>query len=124
MSAAEQERGTILLAHGSRDPLWRQPMEAVAERIRQLAPAIQVRGAYLEITAPDLAASTADLVQRGVSFITIVPMFLGIGKHARDDLPVLLAALKASHPQVSFVLRPAIGEEARMIELLARIALS
>ncbi|MCX7246903.1 MAG: CbiX/SirB N-terminal domain-containing protein [Burkholderiales bacterium] len=124
MSAAEQERGTILLAHGSRDPLWRQPMEAVAERIRQLAPAIQVRCAYLEITAPDLAASTADLVQRGVSFITIVPMFLGIGKHARDDLPVLLAALKASHPQVSFVLRPAIGEEAQMIELLARIALS
>lgn len=124
MSAAEQERGTILLAHGSRDPLWRQPMEAVAERIRQLAPAIQVRCAYLEITAPDLAASTTDLVQRGVSFITIVPMFLGIGKHARDDLPVLLAALKASHPQVSFVLRPAIGEEAQMIELLARIALS
>jgi len=124
MSAAEQERGTILLAHGSRDPLWRRPMEAVAERIRQLAPAIQVRCAYLEITAPDLAASTADLVQRGVSFITIVPMFLGIGKHARDDLPVLLAALKASHPQVSFVLRPAIGEEAQMIELLARIALS
>ena len=124
MSAAEQERGTILLAHGSRDPLWRQPMEAVAERIRQLAPAIQVRCAYLEITAPDLAASTAELVQQGVSFITIVPMFLGIGKHARNDLPVLLAALKASHPQVSFVLRPAIGEEAQMIELLARIALS
>ena len=124
MSAAEQERGTILLAHGSRDPLWRQPMEAVAERIRQLAPTIQVRCAYLEITAPDLAASTADLVQRGVRFITIVPMFLGIGKHARNDLPVLLAALKDSHPQVSFVLRPAIGEEAQMIELLARIALS
>ncbi len=124
MSAAEQERGTILLAHGSRDPLWRQPMEAVAERIRQLAPTIQVRCAYLEITAPDLAASTAELVQQGVSFITIVPMFLGIGKHARDDLPILLAKLKASHPQVSFVLRPAIGEEAQMIELLARIALS
>ena len=124
MSATEQERGTILLAHGSRDPLWRQPMEAVAERIRQLAPAIQVRCAYLEITAPDLAASTAELVQQGVSFITIVPMFLGIGKHARDDLPILLAKLRASHPQVGFVLRPAIGEEAQMIELLARIALS
>ncbi len=124
MSATEQERGTILLAHGSRDPLWRQPMEAVAERIRQLAPAIQVRCAYLEITAPDLAASTAELVQQGVSFITIVPMFLGIGKHARDDLPILLAKLRASHPQVGFVLRPAIGEEAQMIEVMARIALS
>ena len=124
MSAAGQECGTILLAHGSRDPLWRQPMEAVAERIRQLAPAIQVRCAYLEITAPDLASCTAELVQQGVRLITIVPMFLGIGKHARDDLPVLLASLKASHPQVAFALRPAIGEEAQMIELMARIALS
>ena len=124
MTATDQERGTILLAHGSRDPLWRLPMEAVAERIRQLAPAIQVRCAFLEITAPDLAVSTAELVQLGVRSITIVPMFLGIGKHAREDLPVLLAALKASHPQVAFVLRPAIGEEAQMIELMARIALS
>jgi sirohydrochlorin cobaltochelatase len=124
MSAAEQQRGTILLAHGSRDPLWRQPMEAVAERIRQLAPAIEVRCAYLEITAPDLASCTAELVQLGVRFITIVPMFLGIGKHARNDLPVLLASLKASHPQVEFQLRDAIGEEVQMIELMARIALS
>ena len=99
-------------------------MEAVAERIRQLAPAIQVRCAYLEITTPDLASCSAELVQQGVRFITIVPMFLGIGKHARDDLPVLLATLKANHPQVAFVLRPAIGEEAQMIELMARIALA
>ena len=124
MTAADQVQGTILLAHGSRDPQWRQPMEAVAERIRQLAPAIQVRCAYLEITAPDLARCCADLVQQGVRFITIVPMFLGIGKHARDDLPVLLATLKANHPQVTFVLRPAIGEEAQVIELMARIALA
>jgi len=124
MSAADQVQGTILLAHGSRDPLWREPIEAVAERIRQLAPAIQVRCAYLEISAPDLAASSAELVRLGVRSITIVPMFLGIGKHARDDLPVLLASLKASHPQVAFHLRSAIGEEAQMIELMARIALS
>ncbi len=123
MSAANPVQGTILLAHGSRDPLWRQPMEAVAERIRQLAPAIHVRCAYLEITAPDLASCTAELVQHGVRRITIVPMFLGIGKHARDDLPLLLDGLKASHPHVAFVLRPAIGEEAQMIELMARIAL-
>ena len=27
-------RGIILLAHGSRDPLWKQPIEAVAAHIR------------------------------------------------------------------------------------------
>lgn len=117
-------RGTILFGHGSRDPLWRQPIEAVANHIQELAPAVHVRCAYLELTLPDLPSSAAELVSLGVTSITIVPMFLGVGRHARDDLPVLLAALQASHPQVAFELRPAIGEETQMIQLMARIALS
>jgi sirohydrochlorin cobaltochelatase len=124
MKAADQERGTILLAHGSRDPLWRRPLEAVAERIKQLSPQMQVRCAYLEMTAPDLATSTLELVQLGVRFITIVPMFLGIGKHSRDDIPALLGDLMVSYPHIAFNLRPAIGEEEQIIELMARIALS
>ncbi len=124
MTAAHPTRGTILLAHGSRDPLWHRPVEAVAERIRQLAPSNEVRCAYMEMSTPDLAASTDELVHLGISIITIVPMFLGIGKHAREDIPVLLARLIAAYPQVTFDLRPAIGEDAQIIELMARIALS
>lgn len=117
-------RGTILFGHGSRDPLWRQPIEAVAGHIQALAPAVHVRCAYLELTLPDLPTSAAELASLGVTSITIVPMFLGVGRHAREDLPVLLAALQASHPQIAFDLRPAIGEEAQMIQLMAQIALS
>ena len=121
---SDTARGTILFAHGSRDPLWRQPIEAVANHIRKIAPAVHVRCAYLELTLPDLPTSAAELASLGVMSITVVPMFLGVGRHARDDLPVLMAALQASHPQVAFELRPAIGEEAQVIELMAQIALS
>ncbi|MEI6734754.1 MAG: CbiX/SirB N-terminal domain-containing protein [Comamonadaceae bacterium] len=124
MTAAHSTRATILLAHGSRDPLWHRPVEAVAERIRQLSPSSEVRCAYMEMSTPDLAASADELVRIGISVITIVPMFLGIGKHAREDIPVLLARLIAAHPQVTFDLRPAIGEDAQIIELMARISLS
>lgn len=116
--------GIILLAHGSRDPLWQKPVEAVAHRIRQLAPATQVCCAYLEATAPDLPDATALLAKLGVSSITVLPLFLGMGRHARDDLPILMTGLQASHPAIVFNLRPALGEEARMIELMAEIALS
>lgn len=78
----------------------------------------------MEMSTPDLAASADELVRIGISVITIVPMFLGIGKHAREDIPVLLARLIAAHPQVTFDLRPAIGEDAQIIELMARISLS
>ncbi|WP_394757177.1 sirohydrochlorin chelatase [Rhodoferax sp.] len=117
-------RGTILLAHGSRDPLWRKPIEAVAQQMRAWAPEVQVRCAYLELSAPSLPASAEELVRLGVTSITVVPVFFGVGKHARDDLPLLLAALQASHPRLAFHLKPAIGEDAQVIELIARIALS
>lgn len=120
----ETAHGTILFAHGSRDPLWRKPIEAVASHIQGIAPAVHVRCAYLELTVPDLPTSAAELATLGVTSITVIPMFLGVGKHARDDLPLLMAALQVSHPHIAFNLRPAIGEEAQMIELMARIALS
>lgn len=116
--------GTILFAHGSRDPLWRKPIEAVASHIQKIAPAVHVRCAYLELTVPDLATSAIELVRLGVTSITVVPLFLGVGKHAREDLPLLMQSLQTSHPQITFNLRPAIGEETQMIELMAKIALS
>ncbi len=117
-------RGTILLAHGSRDPLWKKPIEAVASQIRQIAPTVAVRCAYLEATTPDLASSAAELANLGIVSISVVPLFMGVGKHAREDLPILLAALRASHPHIVFDLRPSLGEEPQIIELIARIAIS
>jgi len=32
----------------------------------------------------------------GVNHITIVPMFLGVGRHAREDLPELVAATEGA----------------------------
>lgn len=124
MNTLPSRQGIILFAHGSRDPLWHRPIQAVAARIEQLDPSAQVRCAYLELTTPDLPTCAAELVAAGAQSITIVPMFLGVGKHAREDLPQLLAALAQAHPQVVFRPQPAIGEDARVVDLLARLALT
>lgn len=117
-------QATILFGHGSRDPLWRVPIDMVAQRMLAIDPQCCVRCAFLEITAPDLASTTAELAALGVSSITIVPMFLGVGRHAREDLPVLVAALQNDYPAVRFLLQPSVGEDARVVDLLAQIALS
>lgn len=117
-------RATILFAHGSRDPLWRLPIEAVATQMRASNPLCEVRCAYLELTEPDLASSAAELVALGMTTLTVVPLFLGVGRHAREDLPVLMMDLKQRFPHVSFELRPAVGEDPRVIALLADVALN
>ncbi|MFM6991135.1 MAG: sirohydrochlorin chelatase [Rhodoferax sp.] len=115
-------RGIVLFAHGSRDPLWHKPMQAVAAQLLQAHPEVAVECAYLELSTPDLASACTRLAERGISTITIVPLFLGVGKHAREDLPLLVAALREAHPQMDFELQSAVGEDPRLIALLASIA--
>ncbi len=113
----------ILFAHGSRDPLWHKPIQAVAERIAQRSPSTVVRCAYLELTEPDLPHVAHALVAEGATRLCVVPMFLGVGRHAREDLPKLITALQAAHPTVDISCQPAVGEQNSLLDLLADIAL-
>lgn len=90
--------GIVLFAHGSRDERWRAPVEAVARRVAALDPSARVACAYLELVAPDLRTAAAELIAGGAGAIRVVPLFLGMGKHLREDLPGLLDALRALHP--------------------------
>lgn len=115
-------RGIVFFAHGSRDPLWRMPIEAVAAQLQAQQPDALCACAYLELTAPDLPTAVANLVQRGCQHLTVLPMFLGTGRHARHDLPLLVQQLQMQHPQVAFHIATAVGEDARMTQLMADIA--
>ncbi len=113
----------VLFGHGSRDPRWREPLDAVARQIVGRAPDALVACAFLEFMQPDLPAAVADLIARGANAVRVVPMFLGMGKHVRDDLPRMLEHLRTTHPDIGFALDEAVGERGELIDLLAQIAL-
>ena len=117
-------RGIVLFAHGSRDPLWRLPIEAVAGQISARQPGTLVRCAYLEICTPSLQEAADELVAAGARQLRVFPLFLGVGKHAREDLPLLVEQVRSAHPDVAIELLPAAGEDARMTALMADIALA
>ena len=122
MSNNPTPKGVILFAHGSRDPLWRLPIDAVAENMKARWPDMAVACAFLELTPPDLCTSVEQLMTQGLSHIRILPMFLGVGRHAREDLPGLVEDLQKAYPQMHFELMPAIGEHPAMTALMADIA--
>ncbi|MDO9605605.1 MAG: CbiX/SirB N-terminal domain-containing protein [Hydrogenophaga sp.] len=115
--------GVIVFAHGSRDPLWRLPVESVAQQIGRCDPAARVLCAYLELCEPDMATAARQMVAQGVTRLRVLPLFFGMGKHAREDLPVLMTALAQAHPEVRFEQLPAAGEDPRLTAVLATIAL-
>ena len=121
MQSDTPNKAIILFAHGSRDPLWRAPIEAVVAELSQ-NPSVTARCAYLELCEPSLPAVVAQLHARGVRDFSIVPMFLGAGRHARQDLPNLVRALQQAHPDAAFKVQQPIGEDPRMTALMAQIA--
>ena len=114
--------GLILFAHGARDARWAAPFETVAERLRAGHPGVPVALAFLEFMAPSLAQAGAQLVQAGCRQIAVLPMFLGTGGHLRKDLPLLMDAMRASHPDTHFTLHTAIGETDSVITAMVDAA--
>jgi sirohydrochlorin cobaltochelatase len=117
-------QSTILFGHGSRDPAWRIPIDRVAQRIRAIDPQCGVRCAFLELTEPDIQRAASELIEAGATHITVLPMFFGLGRHAREDLPLLIEELQRNYPSVNFVLKPSVGEDATVIDTLAKLALT
>ena len=122
-SAMPSQAAVVIFAHGSRDPVWRAPVEAVAQRVRELDPTLAVACAYLEMSEPDLISAANALIAAGARQLSVLPLFIGVGKHAREDLPKLLHQLVAAHPAVEFHVRPAVGEEPSLIEAMAQLAI-
>jgi len=116
-------KAIVLFAHGSRDPLWHRPIQVVAERVAMLQPGVKVVCAYLEFNSPSLENAVNDLVNQGFDNLRLVPMFLGVGKHVREDLPNMLAELGQRFPGLALETLPAVGEHPDLLQLIAEIVL-
>ena len=117
-------RGLLLFAHGARDPRWAEPFQDVQRHVQRLQPGVAVQLAFLEFMNPTLPAACAELVAAGCTHIDVVPLFLGSGGHVRKDLPLLLQAVRAAHPQVPFTLHPAVGEIDGVVAAMAAAAVA
>ena len=119
----EKKQALVLFAHGARDPRWAVPFERLAERARQMRPEVDVSLAFLELMSPRLPERVAELVERGVSQLSVVPVFLGQGGHVLRDLPPLLDELRQTYPHLDIRLSKAVGEDESVQESIARYCL-
>jgi sirohydrochlorin cobaltochelatase len=115
----------VLLAHGSPDPDWVRPLQAVRDRARALAPGRTIELAFMDFIGPSLPEVVAALASTHTR-IDIVAAFLSPGgNHLKRDVPALVARVAAAHPGVQLHLVPgALGETPPVIDAMAEAALS
>ncbi|MDH4378291.1 MAG: CbiX/SirB N-terminal domain-containing protein [Vampirovibrionales bacterium] len=112
----------ILLAHGSRDPLWRQPFEALSQRIALSQGASSVALAYMEMAEPTLLTVAAEAVAAGATQLLVLPLFMAAGGHLRHDVPLLMDQIRHNHPAVLVHMLPPIGEHPQVQAAIENIA--
>lgn len=102
--------GLILFAHGSRDPQWAAPFQAIRDRIAAAEPALTVELAFLELMQPTLGDAVARVAAQGIQHIAIAPLFMGQGAHVKRDLMRLKDDIESARPELEIDLLPAAGE--------------
>ena len=75
--------------------------------------------AYLELMQPSLPDCAAALYTDGVRTLRVVPVFLGVGGHLKEDLPKLVAQIRAKFTDLAITVEPPIGEQPTVIAAIA-----
>jgi sirohydrochlorin cobaltochelatase len=123
---AESFDAVVLIAHGARDARWTEPFVAMRSLLAErLAPA-NVRLAFMEFSPPTLGDVVAEVCRGGARRILVVPIFLSGGGHVANDIPKLVDAERGRHPEATFIVSGAIGEEQEvaigMLDAVVRLA--
>ena len=111
----------MLFAHGARDPEWRMPVDAMAAMLRQSMPGVRVAVAFLEFMTPTLGEAIDEAVLAGARRVSIAPLFWAEGGHLKREVPELIAAAQARHPQLRIDRWPVLGHSAEVLAALAGV---
>jgi len=112
----------ILIAHGSRDPRWRTPIEQLTASLQTDLGRDNVRLAYMDLAPPTLADVVADAAARGVTRIRVLPLFLTAAGHVSRDIPQQVDQVRKTHGAIEVELLPAVGQHRLFRQLLYTIA--
>jgi sirohydrochlorin ferrochelatase len=107
----------IVLGHGSRNPAATGQFNELVELLRARRGDL-VLPAFMELAEPSLADAVRDAVAAGADAIVVQPCFLFDGMHIRRDIPEMLTAFAAAHPNVTFRFGRPLGPDARIADIL------
>ncbi|WP_028479659.1 sirohydrochlorin chelatase [Nocardia sp. CNY236] len=108
----------VAVAHGSRDPRSAATMSAVVAAVAAARPDLDVRVAFLDLTAPSVEHVVDAVAAAGHTRAVVTPLLLGSAFHASVDLPGLLAAARTRHPQLRLIQADVLGADPALIDAL------
>ncbi|MFQ6396712.1 sirohydrochlorin chelatase [Nocardia sp. KC 131] len=98
-------------------------MSDVVALISAARPDLDVRLAFLDLSAPSVEQVVDAIAAQGHTHAVVVPLLLGSAFHARIDLPALLATARTRHPHLHLTQADVLAPDHRLIAALRDRAL-
>lgn len=110
----------VAVAHGSRDPRSAATVADLLAVVRAGRPGLDVRAAFLDLSAPRLGDVLAALHGEGHREVVVVPLLLGSAYHARVDVPAMVAESTTRLPCLSVSVAEVLGPDRRLESVALR----
>ncbi len=121
---AQQARETlptvILLGHGSRVEKAGGDMERVAAILRDRHGFPMVEYCFMSRLPPHFPETLAAVVNRGATWVLVIPYFLHLGLHIRLDIPEMMQAEAAKYPGLRLQLGGNLGYDDILVDLVRK----
>ena len=116
----------IMLAHGSKDSMWRKSFEDLLEKSKKRSPKKIFLLCYLELCRPSLSETVQVLVDSyyKISTINIHPIFLSAGVHFNEDIQKIVSDLKAIYPHLKFNVNDVVGNNSIVSNAILKVVTS
>jgi len=117
-ASAFPPEAVVLLGHGSRLPGAGEDMTQVAHRIQIKTGHPSVKICNMQFLGPTFDEVFDQGAADGVKRIIVIPYFLHVGVHMREDIPAMLRAKADQHPEIEIILGKNLGYDERLADLV------
>lgn len=106
----------LLVGHGSRRGSGNRQFEALVREFAARHSGTVTEHGYVELAEPNVD-DALNAVARRVDEVVVVPVFLFLAGHVKNDLPLAVARARDAHPRVRFTIARPLGVDPRLCDL-------
>ncbi len=110
-------KAILLLGHGSKAKEANDTLRSVAETLRARNGYGCVQAAFLQMERPDFQEGFGEIASKGFNDIIVMPYFLYMGLHVKQDLPEEIARAKEKSPHINIRLARSLGFHDKLVDV-------
>lgn len=108
----------LLLGHGSNLEDANESLHGVVRMIKAVDGCYIVEAAFLSLARPSISDGIESCIGKGAERIVVIPYFLYMGAHVKEDIPNEINEAKKRHPEIDIILGNHLGVHRKLIEII------